>query len=1184
MSAGSGDSFVHLHVHTEYSMLDGAARLGALAERTAELGMPAIAMTDHGNVFGAYEFYRKCKAADVKPIIGIEAYFAPNVPRQEKKGVSFYGGGPDDVSARGAYTHMTLLSESTKGMHNLFKLTTGAWSDGYFKQPRMDRALLAEHGEGIIGTTGCPSGEIQVHLRHGNYDAARQVAGDFQDILGKENYFLELMDHGLDIENRVRADLLRLGRDVGIPMIATNDSHYVMREDAKAQEHLLCINSGSTMDIPAGDGPGQRFAFSGDGYYIKSPAEMRELWVDKYDLREACDNTLLIAERCEVEFTEGIGTYMPQFPVPEGETEDSWLIKEVKHGLARRYPGGVPEKSRQQADFEIGVITQMGFSGYFLVVADFINWAKENGIRVGPGRGSGAGSMVAYAMRITDLDPLEHGLIFERFLNPDRVSMPDFDIDFDERRRSEVIRYVTDKYGDDRVSYIITYGTIKAKQAVKDSSRILGYPFAMGDKITKAMPAAVMGKDVPLQEIFDPEHKRYSEGGEFRALYDAEADVRRVVDTAIGIEGLKRQWGVHAAGVIMSNTPLVEVIPLLKRPADGAMITQFDYPTCEGLGLIKMDFLGLRNLTVLDDAVKNILANRGEEIVLEELELTDPKTYELLQRGDTLGVFQLDGGPMRALLRSMRPDAFADISAVGALYRPGPMGADSHNKYARRKTGREPVEPIHPELAEALEDILGETYGLIVYQEQVMAIAQKLAGYTLGQADLLRRAMGKKKKSELDKQFEMFSAGMKERGYSMAAVQTLWDILLPFSDYAFNKAHSAAYGLVSYWTAYLKANYPAEYMAALLTSVKDDKDKSAIYLNECRRMKIQVLPPDVNQSANNFTPVGTDIRFGLGAVRNVGTNVVDGIVSAREEKGRYTDFNDFMSKVPVHVCNKRVLESLIKAGAFDELNHKRRALVAIHENAVDQYVDIKRNEAIGQDSLFGGMDEDAGGGFGITVNIPEIDEWDKTTLLGHERDMLGLYVSDHPLLGLEHVLANGSDCSIGQLMLDEDRPDGSPITITGLVTQVQRKITKRGDAWAMITLEDLDGAIEVLLFPSSYQLAASYLVEDAILTVKGRLSRSKDQPEIMGQEVSAPDLSDGPSGPVVISLPQTRCTPPVVAQLKDVLGTHRGVTEVRLRLMNRDKTLVMSLEHRVTPSSALFADLKALLGPGCLTS
>ncbi len=615
--------------------------------------------------------------------------------------------------------------------------------------------------------------------------------------------------------------------------------------------------------------------------------------------------------------------------------------------------------------------------------------------------------------------------------------MPDFDIDFDERRRGEVIRYVTEKYGDDRVSMIVTYGTIKAKQAVKDSSRILGYPFAMGDRITKAMPASVMGKDVPLQEIFDPTHARFGEGGEFRSLYDGDHDVKRVVDTAIGIEGLKRQWGVHAAGVIMSSEPLLDIIPMLKRPADGAMITQFDYPTCESLGLIKMDFLGLRNLTVLDDALKNIQANRGETVVLEDLELTDEATYKLLQRGDTLGVFQLDGGPMRALLRSMRPDTFEDISAVGALYRPGPMGADSHNKYARRKTGREPVEAIHPELAEPLADVLGETYGLIVYQEQVMAIAQKLAGYTLGQADILRRAMGKKKKSELDKMFEGFSAGMRERGYSMAAVNTLWEILLPFSDYAFNKAHSAAYGLVSYWTAYLKANYPAEYMAALLTSTRDDKDKSAIYLNECRRMKIQVLPPDVNESSADFTPVDRDIRFGLTAIRNVGGNVVDGIVSAREEKGRYADFNDFMGKVPAVVCNKRVLESLIKAGAFDEMKLKRKALVAIHESAVDQFVDIKRNEAIGQDSLFAGLDDtEEGGGFGVTVTVPEIDEWDKMTLLGHERDMLGLYVSDHPLLGLEHVLSQGTDCTIGQLMLDESLAHGTTLTISGLITSV----------------------------------------------------------------------------------------------------------------------------------------------------
>jgi DNA polymerase-3 subunit alpha len=1186
MAAGSTGDFVHLHVHTEYSMLDGAARLGDLARHTAELGMPAVAMTDHGNVFGAYEFYKAARSAGIKPIIGIEAYVTPNISRFERKGVNFYDGGPDDVSARGAYTHMTLLSETTEGMHNLFRLSTGAWRDGFFKHPRMDRELLARHGKGIIGTTGCPSGEVQVHLRYGRYDEARRVAGEFQDILGRENYFLELMDHDLEIEKRVRDGLLRLSQDLRIPPLATNDSHYVHRADAAAQEHLLCINSGSTMDIPAGDGPGQRFAFSGDDYYIKSAAEMRELWADRHGLPEACDNTLLVAERCNVEFTEGNGTYMPKFPCPPGEDETSWLVKEVERGLLARYPGGVPDAVRRQAEYELGVITQMGFPGYFLVVADFINWAKDHGIRVGPGRGSGAGSMVAFAMRITDLDPLEHGLIFERFLNPDRISMPDFDIDFDERRRGEVIKYVTDKYGDDRVSYIVTYGTIKAKQAVKDSSRILAYPFAMGDRITKAMPATVMGKDVPLQQIFDERHARYGEGGEFRQLYDGDADVKKVVDTAIGIEGLKRQWGVHAAGIIMSSEPLVDVIPLLKRPSDGAMITQFDYPTCESLGLIKMDFLGLRNLTVMDDAVRNIRANRGVDVSLEELTLDDEATYALLQRGDTLGVFQLDGGPMRALLRSMRPDCFADISAVGALYRPGPMGADSHNKYARRKTGREEVVAIHPELAEPLEDVLGETYGLIVYQEQVMAIAQKLAGYSLGQADLLRRAMGKKKKAELDKQFEAFSAGMQQRGYSAAAVQTLWDILLPFSDYAFNKAHSAAYGLVSYWTAWLKANYPAEYMAALLTSVKDDKDKMAIYLNECRRMRIRVLPPDVNESAANFTPVGGDIRFGLTAVRNVGTNVVDGIVSARAEQGRYEDFNDFMEKVPAHVCNKRVVESLIKAGAFDDMRHRRRALVAIHETAVDQYVDIKRNEAIGQDSLFAGLgDDDGGGGFGISVTVPDIDDWDKMTLLGHEREMLGLYVSDHPLLGLEHVLSAGTDCTIGQLMLDEERAHGSSLTVSGLITGVQRKITKRGDAWATITLEDLDGAIEVLFFPSSYQLAGPHLSEDTIVRVRGTLSRDKDQPELRAQELSVPDLSTGPTGPVVISLPSTRCTGPVVEQLRDVLATHPGVTEVQLRLMARANTTVLRLDDRlrVTPSPALFADLKQLLGPGCLT-
>ena len=603
-------------------------------------------------------------------------------------------------------------------------------------------------------------------------------------------------------------------------------------------------------------------------------------------------------------------------------------------------------------------------------------------------------------MRITDLDPLHHGLIFERFLNPDRVSMPDFDVDFDDRRRSEVIDYVTRKYGDERVAMIVTYGTIKTKQALKDSSRVLGYPFSMGEQLTKALPPAVMAKDIPLADIQNQESKRYSEAGDFRQLISTDPEAAKVFETALGIEGLKRQWGVHAAGVIMSSDPIIDVIPIMRRFQDGQVITQFDYPTSEGLGLIKMDFLGLRNLTIISDALENIKMNRGIDLDLETLELDDTASYELLARGDTLGVFQLDGGPMRSLLKLMKPDNFEDISAVLALYRPGPMGANAHTDYALRKNKIQEVIPIHPELEEPLAEILGGTYGLIVYQEQVMAVAQKLAGYSLGQADILRRAMGKKKKSELDKQFAGFSQGMQDNGYSMAAVKTLWDILLPFSDYAFNKAHSAAYGVISYWTAYLKAHYAPEYMAALLTSVGDDKDKSAIYLNECRRMGITVLPPDVNESALNFTPVGNDIRFGMGAIRNVGVNAVEAMVAAREKEGAYTSFKDYLMKVPAVVCNKRTIESLIKAGAFDSLGHHRRALAMIHEEAIDSVITLKRNEAIGQFDLFAGFEE-AESEASLSIEIPDLPEWEKKDKLAFERDMLGLYVSDHPLQGLE---------------------------------------------------------------------------------------------------------------------------------------------------------------------------------------
>ncbi|MFD7075727.1 DNA polymerase III subunit alpha [Nocardioides sp. NPDC059952] len=1193
MAAGSKDSFVHLHVHTEYSMLDGASLLDGLFKRTSELEMPAIAMTDHGNMHGAYDFWKKAKAHDVKPIIGIEAYITPNTPRGERKRVRWGKGdaaqeGGDDVSGGGAYTHMTMWAESTEGMHNLFRLSSRSSLEGYYFKPRMDKEILAEHSKGIIVSTGCPSGAIQTRLRLGQWDEALKEAGELQDIFGKDNVFLELMDHGISIEKRVRDDLLKLGKAMNIAPVATNDSHYNNPEDAGAHEALLCVQSGSRMNEPPYSKGGKRFAFEGSGYYIKTAAEMRELW-GRQDLIEACDNTLLIAERCDVQFTESTGGYMALADIPEGETEESWLRKETWRGIEIRYPGEkTTQEVRDRVEFEIDVILQKGYPGYFLVVADFIQWSKNNGIRIGPGRGSGAGSIVAYALKITDLDPLEHGLFFERFLNPERPSMPDFDIDFDDHRRGETIKYVTEKYGAEKVAQIATFGRIKAKQAIKDAARILDHGFAIGDRITKALPPDVMGKGVPLKELFNPDHKRYGEGGDFRALHDTDPDVRKIYETALGLEGQIRQTGIHAAGVIMASEPIIDVVPLMEPKQDGQVVTQFEYPTCESLGLVKMDFLGLSNLHTLEDALGNIRANRDIDLVLEDVPFDDKPTYELMQRGDTLGVFQLDGGGMRALLRSMLPDRFADITAVSALYRPGPMGADSHNKYAHRKNGREPIVPIHPELEKPLAEVLGETYGLIVYQEQVMSIAQVLAGFSLGQADNLRRAMGKKKKAELDKQYAGFQAGMLERGYSQKAIDTIWEILLPFSDYAFNKSHSAAYGVVTYWTAYLKANYPTEYMAALLTSVKNDKDKMAIYLNECRRMKIAVLPPDVNESAHDFTAVGTDIRFGLTAVRNVGAQVVDGIVEARTSKSRFEDFNDYLSKVPERACNKRVIESLIKAGAFDDMKHRRRALVAIHETAVDQYIDIKRNEAIGQDSLFGGLDEDGGDGFGVSVAIPDMDEWDKMTLLGHEREMLGLYVSDHPLMGLEHVLANGTDCTIGQLMTDETRPHNTTVTVSGLVTNVNRRITKKGDAWATVTLEDLEGSVEVLLFPSSYQLAAPHLVEDSIIRVKGQLSRDKDQPELRGQEVTVPDLTGGPGaagGPVVISLPSTRCTPQVIASLRDVLTTYPGVAEVRLRLMTRDATRVMKLDDRlrVAPTPELFADLKQLLGPGCLT-
>lgn len=1172
--------FVHLHNHTEYSMLDGAAKVKPMIAEALRLGMPAIGMTDHGNMFGASEFYNIATKEGIKPIIGIEAYIAP-ASRFNTKRVTW--GDPsqkgDDVSGSGSYTHMTMVAENATGLRNLFKLSSLASFEGQLgKWSRMDAEIIAEHSAGIIATTGCPSGEVQTRLRLGHEQEALEAAAKWQDIFGKENFFLELMDHGIEIERRVREGLLDVGKKLGIPPLATNDCHYVTREASHNHEALLCIQTGKTLSDPT------RFKFDGDGYYLKSAADMRAMW--DHQVPGACDSTLLIAER--VQSYADVWKFhdrMPIFPVPEGETQASWLRKEVLRGLDRRFPTGPPQEYLDRADYEINVIVQMGFPAYFLVVGDLISHAREVGIWVGPGRGSAAGSLVAWAMGITNIDPIPHGLLFERFLNPERVSMPDIDIDFDDRRRGEMVRYASEKWGSDRVAQVITFGTIKTKAALKDSARVhYGQPgFAIADRITKALPPPIMAKDISVSGITDPTHERYKEAAEVRALIDTDPDVRTIYETARGLEGLVRNAGVHACAVIMSSEPLIDAIPMWKRAQDGAIITGWDYPSCEAIGLLKMDFLGLRNLTVIGDALENIKANRGIDLDLDHLGLEDPKTYELLARGDTLGVFQLDGSAMRDLLKLMRPTGFEDIVAVLALYRPGPMGVDAHTDYAKRKNGLQEIKPIHPELEEPLRDILSETYGLIVYQEQIMHIAQKVAGYSLGQADLLRRAMGKKKKEILDEAYGGFADGMKQNGFSQAAITALWDTVLPFAGYAFNKSHAAGYGLVSFWTAYLKANFPAEYMAGLLTSVGDDKDKAAVYLADCRRLGITVLPPDVNESVHNFASVGKDIRYGLGGVRNVGANVVQSIIAGRTDKGKYTDFSDYLSKIDITACNKRVTESLVKAGAFDSLDHARKGLFLVHADAVDSVLGTKKAEAMGQFDLFGGGDAGDAGDAAFTIKVPE-DEWDDKHKLALEREMLGLYVSGHPLNGVAHLLNAQVDTQITAI-LEGTVANDTQVRIGGILAGVVRRVNKQGLPWASAQLEDLNGSVTVNFFPKTYAVFGADIMDDAIVLVSGKARVEDERVSIFASDLVVPDFSNAQADrPLAVSLPTRQCTPEKVSALKQVLAHHPGTSQVHLRLISGDRITTLELDQtlRVTPSSALMGDLKALLGPGCL--
>ena len=1184
MSSTRSD-FVHLHTHTHYSTLDGASRIPDLVAEVGRLGQPAVAITDHGNMHGAYELWRTAVDADIKPIIGIEAYVTPETARQDKSRVHWGTDEQrsDDVSGGGFITHMTLWASDDTGLVNLIKASSVANLEGLVgKWPRMDKDLLSTYHQGVIATTGCPSGIVQTRLRLGQFDEALRAAGEFQDIFGKENYYVELMDHGLEIEHRVTKDLLEIARRLDAPLVATNDSHYVRKEDASAQDALLCINSGSRLTDPG------RFKFDGTGYYIRSAQEMREIFKE---FPEACDNTLEIAERCNVMFDDHEdGAFMPRFDCPEGWDETSLFLKKVDEGLKNRYPDGVPEEVSHQADYECGVICQMQFTGYFLVVADYINWAKNHGIMVGPGRGSAAGSMVAYAMGITELDPLKHGLIFERFLNPERVSLPDIDVDFDPEGRMKVLDYVGRKYGSDKVAQCVTYGTIKTKQALKDSARIMDYEYSVGDQVTKALPPTVNGKDMSLKEIFDPQSKRYPEAKEFRDLYESNPDVKRITEEAKGIEGIIRQTGVHACATIMASNPITNTSPLMER-TDGTVTTTFEYHTCETLGLVKMDFLGLSNLTVIRDTVNNIKRNGKEPISIEKVPLDDKETYQLLSRGDTLGVFQLDGDGMRSLLRMLKPDNFNDISALIALYRPGPMDMNSHINYAKRKNGQQKIEPIHPEVAKPLAGVLDETYGLIVYQEQVQSAARILAGYSLGRADVLRRAMGKKKPDVLAKEQVPFFQGMKEHGYSQEAAQAVWDVLVPFSGYAFNKAHSAAYALIAYWTAYLKTHYPVEFMAALLQNERTNKDKTALYLGEARRMGIRILAPDINESVSEYSAVGDVVRFGLGAIRNVGDKVVADIIKERQgPRGKYVNFMDFVKRVPMEVLNKRTVESLIKGGAFDGIDPNRRALFQIHDEAVDQVMPIKRKQAEGQFDLFADPDDDVPQQDALgdaQVTVPDIDEWDKSTKLNFERQMLGLYVSDHPLSGMTSVLAGMRDMSIAQLLNRSKGMDGKAVTLAGLVTAVDRRVSKKGNPWAIVTIEDLESSIQCMFFGKVYDAHSDDLVLDSVIRVKGVVELRDEATNIRVNDMEVPVLESADERPLTITLPRQALDRGHMERLARILKSHPGYCQVRLAVTDdrgNVRLLTFGDGFRTRHDTSMMAEIKSVFGPSCLPS
>ncbi|HYI62107.1 MAG TPA: DNA polymerase III subunit alpha, partial [Acidimicrobiales bacterium] len=1189
---------------TEFSMLDGAARLDELVAKAVADGQPAIGITDHGNMYGTLEFYKECRKQGVKPVIGTEAYMAHDhrSERPTRRGRVDDSGG-DTEGGKKLYYHLTLLAESDRGYRNLIHLSSKAFLEGYYYKPRLDWELLAQHSDGLIATTGCLGGHVLQSLLQGDERAALEKAGRLQEIFGRDNLFVELQDHGLPAQRETNPKLIELAKRLRAPLLATNDSHYTHREDHEAHDALLCVQTGAMLSDP------KRFKFEGHEHYLKTSDEMRYLFRDH---PEACDNTLWIAERADVTIEFG-DALLPNFPLPEGFADDTAYLEHVTWaGVRERWGDDPSEQVKARIQYELDVIAQMGFSSYFLIVWDLISYARSRGIRVGPGRGSAAGCAVAYSLRITDLDPIRYDLIFERFLNPSRVSMPDIDMDFDSRYRDEMIRYAAERYGRDHVAQIVTFSTIKARAAVRDAARVLGLPYLVGDKVAKAMPPLVMGRDTPLYACLE-QHPKFLDGyqraTDLRNMYAADPDVKRVVDVAKSLEGLRRQDGIHAAAVVITDQPLTEYLPIQRKPLaggtieDAPVVTQYEMGGVEELGLLKMDFLGLRNLDVITDALALIKEFRGDEVDIDAPPLDDEATFAMLRRGDSIGVFQMEGGGLRQLLRLLAPTTFEDVAALVALYRPGPMGVDMHIDYAERKNGRKPVEYFHPDA----EEILTETYGLMIYQESVMRVSQQFAGYSLADADNLRKACGKKNRDIMAKERSKFVEGCEATGYGHKLGTQLFDTIENFADYAFNKSHSFGYGFVAYQTAYLKANYRIEYLAALLTSVKTKLEKAAVYLNECRISGIKVLVADVNRSHSDFVPTrledGTEvIPFGLSAVRNLGSGLVDQMVAEREANGPFTDFYDFCDRVPLLFLNKRTMESLIKAGGFDSLGHPRKGLLQVFEVIIDMTLARRRQEDQGVMSLF---DDGPSGStsFDDRPEIPGIEvEFEKTEKLKHEKEMLGLYVSDHPIMGLEDALRRRTDCSLRELIEQAEATDAGTATaptpapangngkgrdkersvkVGGVITNLQHKFTRANARMAVFVLEDLEAALEVTVFPRTFETIGHVLADDLVVTLTARLDTRDDQPKLIAMDVTpCEDLSETP--PLRLRVPPHQLSDQRVKDLKDVLVRFPGESIVYLHV--GEQVVRLPDGWSVEQGSNLLSELRAIFGADCLVS